>query len=278
MRVSKSLNNSLVLCLTADEEEVIVMGKGLGFRLKKGDDIQPDEIEKIFTLDSLSQSVKKEYIQLFENVSDDLILCVKKIIEYANRHFEQPLNKTIYFTLLDHLKFAIERAEKGIIFQNKLLVEIQKYYPKEYEMSCHAIALIKQEMLVELPEEEAGNIALHIVNAKNEQTNVAETIQVVQMLKDILMLLTYIFPDVKLEKTSMLYLRFVTHLQFFLNRMVTNQELPDKADFLLDSVKERLPRDYAAAKKIKSYVEEELPVTVNQDELLYLTLHISRIY
>ncbi|MGM0125637.1 beta-glucoside operon transcriptional antiterminator [Enterococcus sp. AZ194] len=278
MKVLKSLNNSLILCLDSNGAEVILMGKGLGFQLTKGDRVPLDKVEKTFILDSLSQSVKNDYIHLFEKVSDELILSVKKIIDYANTQFDSPLSRNLFFTLVDHLKYAIERNKNGIIFQNKLLVEIQKYYPKEFAIGLYGIDVVNKALDIELPEEEAGNIAFHIVNGHDEQTNMEETIQYIRMLKDILMLLDYLFPEKEVEKESMLYLRFVTHLQFFLNRMLKGEELPNKDDFLLNSVKVRLVKEYEAAKKIKDYIEEELPVSVNNDEVLYLTLHISRIY
>lgn len=278
MKVLKSLNNSLILCQDNEGSEVILMGKGLGFQLKKGDTVPLEKVEKIFKLDSLSSTLKTDYIHLFENVSDELIINVKKIVDYANTKFEYPLSKNLFFTLLDHIKYSIERSKNGIVFQNKLLVEIQKYYPKEFSIGCYGIEQINKELNVQLPEEEAGNIAFHIVNAQDEQTNMEETIQFIRMLKDVLMILSYLFPEKEVDKESMLYLRFVTHFQFFLNRMIKAEELPSKDDFLLNSVSNRLPKELEAAKKIKEYVEKELPVTVNNDEILYLTLHISRVY
>ncbi|WP_049051313.1 CAT RNA binding domain-containing protein, partial [Enterococcus faecium] len=166
MRVIKTLNNSLILCLDKQGKEVILMGKGIGFQLKKGDLVPADKIQKVFKLDSLSDALKKDYIKLFEAAPDDLIICVKRIIDYANAKFDFKLNKSLFFTLVDHLKHAIERSQKGIVFQNRLLIEIQKYYPKEFEIGCYAIQLINKKMNVQLPEEEAGNIAFHIVNAQ----------------------------------------------------------------------------------------------------------------
>ncbi|MGM0213399.1 PRD domain-containing protein [Enterococcus sp. AZ109] len=278
MRVFKTLNNSLVLCHDKKGKEVVLMGKGIGFQMKKGDLVPADKIQKIFKLDSLSDSLKKDYIKLFEDVSDELIICVKKIIDYANTKYDGMLNKNLFFTLIDHLNYAIERSEKGIVFQNRLLIEIQKYYPKEFAIGCYGIDLLKETLGVELSEEEAGNIAFHIVNAQSEQANMEETMLSVKALKDILTMLNYLFPEKKVDKESMLYLRFVTHLQFFIARMIRKEELPEKDQFLLASVKQRFPKEHSAALKIKEYVEEELQATVNQDELLYLTLHISRVY
>lgn len=46
MRVIKTLNNSLILCLDKQGKEVILMGKGIGFQLKKGDLVPADKIQK----------------------------------------------------------------------------------------------------------------------------------------------------------------------------------------------------------------------------------------
>ena len=71
MRVIKTLNNSLILCLDKQGKEVILMGKGIGFQLKKGDLVPADKIQKVFKLDSLSDALKKDYIKLFEAAPDD---------------------------------------------------------------------------------------------------------------------------------------------------------------------------------------------------------------
>lgn len=252
------------------------MGKGLGFQLKKGERVPESKIEKTFRLDSLSQTVKQDYIQLFEDVPEEIISCVQSIIDYANQQYDEKLNKNLFFTLVDHLNYAIERSQKGIVFQNKLLFEIQKYYQKEYAIGCYAIDLINQRLAVHLPLEEAGNIAFHLVNAQDDQTNMEETIQSIRALKDILNLLSYLFPE-RLNPDSIYYLRFVTHLQFFIMRMLKNETVPNKNDFLLETVKTRFTKEFEAAKKVQRYVEQELGAVVNQDELLYLTLHLSRL-
>jgi beta-glucoside operon transcriptional antiterminator len=278
MEVIKALNNSQILSRNDEGVEVILMGKGLGFSLKKGDCVPEEKIEKVFKLDSISQTLKSDYIQLFEDMPENLLLVVKEIVDYTNKQYENKLNKNLFFTLLDHINYAIERSVKGIVFQNKLLVEIQRYYPKEFTIGRYAVERLNLELKITLPEEEAGNIAFHIVNAQDSLANMEETILSIRMLKDILMLLGYLFPEKEVDKESFLYLRFVTHLQFFIGRMLKREELPAKDDFLLNSVKVRLNREFQAAQKVKEYVENELNVSVNSDELLYLTLHIARVY
>ena len=49
----------------------------------------------------------------------------------AQLKISSPFNKQIFVTLLDHLLYAVERYEKGIVLQNRMLWEIQKFYPNE---------------------------------------------------------------------------------------------------------------------------------------------------
>lgn len=59
--------------------------------------------------------------------------------------------------------------------------------------------------------------------------------------------------------------------------MLKNETVPNKNDFLVETVKTRFTKEFEAAKKVQRYVEQELGAVVNQDELLYLTLHLSRL-
>ena len=70
---------------------------------------------------------------------------------------------------------ALERYKKGIVLQNRMLWEIQKFYPKEYLLGSEVLSYLNQELNVNLPEEEAGNIAFHIVNAQIDATAVSYT-------------------------------------------------------------------------------------------------------
>lgn len=53
MIVQKVLNNSTVLSMDDDSREVIVMGKGIGFNSRPGDEIAPEKIEKLFVTQAL---------------------------------------------------------------------------------------------------------------------------------------------------------------------------------------------------------------------------------
>ena len=68
--------------------------------------------------------------------------------------------------MTDHISFAISRCKKGIHLENALLWEIKRFYPQEFELGRYAVELVKKRLNVEMPEDEAGFIALHLVNAE----------------------------------------------------------------------------------------------------------------
>ena len=51
MRLKKAFNNNALLALDENEEEVIVMGKGIAFGKKSGDRIDESLIQKKFVFD-----------------------------------------------------------------------------------------------------------------------------------------------------------------------------------------------------------------------------------
>lgn len=66
MKVDKVCNNNIVQVVAEDGKEYIVMGKGLGFQKKPGDDIDRDKIEKTYILEN--EETSQEIQQLTRNL------------------------------------------------------------------------------------------------------------------------------------------------------------------------------------------------------------------
>lgn len=68
MKIAKILNNNVVIALSENNQELVVMGRGLAFQKKVNEDIERDKIEKIFELRSnelisrLSESVSVKVV------------------------------------------------------------------------------------------------------------------------------------------------------------------------------------------------------------------------
>lgn len=183
MIIEKFLNNNMLL-VNDNHEEMIVMGKGLRFHYKVGDEIRDEDIEKTYVLQDSTN--KNGYLQVLENAPDIYLEIVHHIIEMAQLKISSPFNKQIFVTLLDHLLYAVERYEKGIVLQNRMLWEIQKFYPNEFMLGLQAVDYINETLHIQLPETEAGNIAFHFVNAqiKSNDLSTENGMLMVKMLKD----------------------------------------------------------------------------------------------
>ncbi|MFR3430227.1 MAG: PRD domain-containing protein [Holdemanella porci] len=87
------------------------------------------------------------------------------------------------FTLADHLNFAIQRAKKGMAITNPMVNEIRHLYEKEMKLGEWAIKLIRKRLNVVLPRTEAGNIAMHFIDAKVAVTTACRKIKRSSLLK-----------------------------------------------------------------------------------------------
>ena len=183
MIVKKILNNNLVLALDQNEREHIIIGKGIGFTNTVGKELRSTNIEKIFVLKSKENT--RLYLEMLKNNSSKNIQIITDVIEEINKKMNEKLDEKIYITLSDHLIFAIERYKNNIILQNKMLWEIKNFYPTEYKIAKEALLKLNEYLNIDLPDEEAGNIAFHIVNAQTEKLNMENTISSIKILKDI---------------------------------------------------------------------------------------------
>lgn len=275
MIVQKVLNNSLVLSTDDDSREVIVMGKGIGFNSRPGDEIAAEKIEKLFVTQALG--ARSGYLEALSAIPDEVIEMAAMIISRANMQLASKVREQIFLTLADHLTFAIERSRKGIAIQNRLLPEVRRFYPQQFRVASEAVTIIRQQYGIELPEEEAGNIAFHLVNGQSEGDDVAQTMQSVKMLKDIFNLVQYHFKQ-QIDTGSINYSRFLIHMQFFLQRLQEGEELDGARDsFLLVQVIKEYPDAYRCALRIRDYVKAQLDITLGGNELLWLTVHLVRI-
>lgn len=272
MKIVKIMNNNVVSALDEKEREIIILGKGIGFQKHTGDVIEESAIEKIFRLPEQSKS---QFEKLVEEIPYEYVKYTDEIVKEAAETLGKKLNKNIYITLTDHLHFAIERYRQNINFQNALLWEIKKFYSKEYQIGLKALELIKAQEGIELSVDEAAFIALHIVNAEMDG-NLSQTIGTPGMLKDMLNIVRYTF-RMELDEDSLSYERFVTHLKFFIQRALNRQYYPSEESELYEIYRKKSPKSFECAKKIKKYMEEKTSIEVTDEEILYLTIHISRV-
>lgn len=214
MIIEKIFNNNAIVARDSDDRELVVMGRGIGFKKSVGEKVDETLIEKTFILKQKDASEK--FKLLLEDVPTEYVSICYDIIEYAKNMLNTKLNDYIYVTLTDHIYNAIKMFDEGLENPNPLIWEIKKFYPKEFQIGLKALEFIEDELNKKLPDDEAGNIALHLINAQinssfNKVENVAEQ---TKKIHDILNIVMYTY-GITLDEKSISYERFITHLRFF---------------------------------------------------------------
>ncbi len=274
MKIEKVINNNIVSSFDEKGREIVVMGRGIGFGAKPGAEIDKSRIEKIFKMDSNEESERLQ--SLFADIpierikiADEIILCWKESFP------DKKISKNIYMTLTDHINFAIDRAIEGMNFKNPLLWEIKRFYPDEYVMGKKALEIIEKRLGISLPEDEAASIAMHFANA-GFGTEMPEAMDITKLIQNVLKIIRYNY-NVEIDEDSINYERFITHLKFFAQRIVTNRANSCEDPAFHEMIKERYKNEYKCAEKIKKYIEAEYKIKVPDEEMIYLTVHIKRI-
>lgn len=271
MKINKIINNN-VISVTQNNQERVVMGKGIGFQKEEGDIVEESKIDKIFDLNN--QEISDRFKTLLIEVPIEIVQAVEKIIEVAKIEYHKELSDTIYVALTDHINFAIERQQEGMAIKNGLLWEIKKFYPTEYEIGMRGLDWIEEIAGAKLPEDEAGFIAIHLLNA--EHNNLADYNHVTEMVQNILSLVKYHF-RLDFHEESLTYFRFVTHLKFLAQRILSKNPLNTSEIELYDIVKEKYKDAFKCVKKIEVFLMKKYQYEMTKDEALYLTIHIQRL-
>ncbi|WP_127836914.1 BglG family transcription antiterminator LicT [Clostridium prolinivorans] len=273
MIIKKIFNNNAIVAKDSNKNDIVIMGCGIAFKKSVGDEVDENLIEKIFILKQKDASEK--FKLLLEDVPSEYVSLCYDIIEYAKNILNVKLNDYLYVTLTDHIYNTIKLFDEGIKNSNPLIWEIKKFYPKEYNIGLKALEFIESELGKKLPEDEAGNIALHLINAQinNSFSNIENIADQTKKIQDILNIVRYTY-GITLDEKSISYERFVTHLRFFFQRLNKKEQINEvEDDFLLKKVKTKYKKAYECMLKIEKYLGIEL----SDEEKLYLTIHIQRI-
>lgn len=273
MQILRVLNNNVITSLDDNETEIVVMGRGLAFQKKPGDDVDTDKIEKVFRPESNDSSRKLK--ELLEQIPMEYVQLTEEIRKLAVLMLDKEFGDSIYLSLTDHIHFAVERHNRGLDIKNGLLLEVKSLYKAEYQVGRSALELIKDRIGVQLPDDEAGFIALHLVNAQlGEEMPVL--MDITKIIQDILDIVRKHF-DLEYNEDSISYYRFVTHLKFFAQRLISGDHSGNNYDSLYEIVKANCPEAYPCTESIEAYIAEHYDYRLNKEEMLYLTIHIDRI-
>ena len=269
MKVIRNINNNVAVCLDDNNHEVIAFGKGIGFQKA------PYEIE-LAQIDRTYYNLDSHYIALLNELPEDIMEVTTEIVDKGSAYLGIELNKTFWFSLCDHINFAVENAKKGLIISNPMTNEIRHLYEKEMLLGKWAVKHIAKKLSIRLPQSEEGNLALHFINAMQMVKQSQEEDDMEHFVEDITDIIESEM-NIIIDRNDFSYSRFVTHLKFLLKRShKLNESISDNVK-MYEQVYSNYPEIRGAIAKIKEYIIVELDIEPSKDELLYLMIHINRL-
>ncbi|UNT71656.1 PRD domain-containing protein (plasmid) [Bacillus sp. N447-1] len=274
IKIKKVLNTSVVLAEDDQKKEFILLGKGIGYGQKAGNIIEGQQTHQMFI--PIESTQVKEFLGLLDAISPVFIELTQQIVNYAEDKLNTTLNRGIYFTLMDHLSFAVARYKKNINITNRVYWEIKNYYTEEFKIGVFALKLMNEKFHINLPIEEAANIAFHLINAQGEQKESKDGMRYAKMIGSIVNLVRYTC-KIEMDDENIHYTRFVTHVKYFVERFYTNTMLDDKGDVLFEQLAILYPQAMSGAFKVKEYIEQFDGEIIPNEEIAYLGVHIHRL-
>ena len=271
--IEKVINNNIISAYEKSGAEVIVMGRGIGFKKKQGEVVPADQISKIFRIKS--RTLAEQFKELLANMPLERVRISDEIISHAKDHLKLKLNQSIYVTLTDHINFAIERVSQGIEPQNALLWEIKRFYPQEFQLGIYALELIQDRLDILLPEDEAGFIALHFVNAEYG-TDIRDAVKFPDQMQAIVDIVERDL-GILLDESSLHYERFMTHIKFPIQRIYRKELLSSEDRELSLLMQRKYPREYQCSVKVAEYIMQATGSRLSEEEIMYLSVHIRRV-
>ncbi|WP_404456222.1 glucose PTS transporter transcription antiterminator GlcT [Oceanobacillus kapialis] len=271
-RVVKALNNNVLIALDQNQQEVVLIGKGIGFNKSKDAVIPEDIVEKLFVL--RNQREQEHYKSLIPVLDENTLNTIISSIEIIRRRTKTILSEKVHVALTDHILFATTRLLNGLTIKNPFSTETKALYPFEYEVAAEVVEFINQSMEIDLPEGEIGFIALHVHSAMTDKT-VSDVnryskliIQLIEMIEKQL--------HVTIDRNGMEYARLLRHLRYTIERVINDEKVqePEKIATLLKS---EYPTCYNLSWKLIKIMQQALKKPVYEAEAVYLTMHLQRL-
>ena len=272
MKILKVFNNNSVAAISDDLGDIILTVSGIGFQKKAGDLVDETKIEKTYLF---KDDQKKRFEQSIAEVPAVYYEIAHKIVSKAVKDLKVDFSGEIFIAISDHLSFAVKRKKENIYLPNIILNETKIIYKEEYKVGLWALNYIENKIGIRLDEDEAGYLALHLVNF-SLSNNANNAMKIVTLTKEVLNLIKKTM-KVELEEDSIGYTRISTHLKFLAERIFR-----DDASSVVDTtsdIREMLKEDARLAlciNRIVKLIKERYNYDLSPDEQTYLCIHIKK--
>lgn len=268
-RVIKVLNNNAILATDGSDNEIVFLGKGIGFNRKVDDTFDAIENSKCYHLQK--ETEKGNSLDLIDNMKPLYLEIASEILNIAEKRFNK-IDNSVLVTLADHIAFSIERLKKDMVLDNPFADDIKSLFTEEYKVALEGREIIKNRTGEIISDDEVGYITLHIHSALTSD-NVSQSMRIAMIIRETIEKVEDEF-DIEIKTDSLSYTRLMNHVKFMIVRLKQNEKLHVDIN---QYTKTEFPNSYGIASDICDKIAHELKHPVDEVEVGYLALHIERI-
>ena len=273
-RVRKALNhNTLIAISMENNQEYLVIGKGIGFGKKVSERFEiPENIEcSIYSLNE--QTERGKAMELIKGIEPVYLEIAGKVLAKSEEVFGK-IDKRILFPMADHIAFAVQRIRANEQISNPLTDDIRALFHMEYK-TAECVKDILWEMLqVEIDEHEIGYIALHIHSAIEDE-NVALSMQIAMAVRECIRMIEEETGQT-IDVMSLSYNRLMNHIRYMVARSIKGEKLKLNMN---DYMSVKFPKSFWMATEVCKQLEKQLHRNspLDEVEIGYLAMHIERV-
>lgn len=269
-RVKKVLNHNTVIGIRSeDNQEYLMMGKGIGFGKKITERIEAGPEVTLYSLQKSTERGSAE--KLAKSISPECLEIAGQILDAAEQEFGK-IDRNILFPMADHIEYAIKRIREHEQISNPLTEDIRALFHMEYKVAKQIIPILKERMGIQIDEDEVGYIALHIHSAIEDE-KVSQAMQVAQAVRECI---SQIEREIgrPIDVMSLAYNRLMNHIRYMAARAMKGEKLKVNMN---DYMGIKFPNAFRIAEKVCSQVERNLKCKLYEVEIGYLAMHIERV-
>ncbi|MFR4301824.1 MAG: PRD domain-containing protein [Blautia faecis] len=268
-RITKILNhNSFMGTESKNDQECLIMGKGVAFGKKVGQTVSVTGDARVYSLKELTD--RGEAKDIIKSVSPLCLELANEVLDQAEEEFGK-VDRSILFTMADHLDFAVRRIQNGEQISNPLTDDIRIMFYKEYKVAGCIRDLLKEKLGIRIDEHEIGYIALH-VHAAIVDENVSQAMEIARTVRECICMVEE-ETGKSIDVMSLSYNRLMNHVRYMVARAIHGEKLKMS---LNDYMSVKFPGPYMTAEKICRKMEKSLKLPIPDIEIGYLAMHLER--
>ena len=269
-RIEKVLNHNTVIAIsTENNQEYLIMGKGIGFGRKINERMEAGLEDTIYSLQESTD--RGDASKLAKSISPVCLEIADEVLKNAEKTFGK-IDRNMLFPMADHIEYAVKRIKNHEQISNPLTEDIRILFHTEYKAAQCIQDILREKLDVQIDDDEIGYIALHIHSAIEDE-KVSQAMQMAQAVRECVSLVEKEIGR-PIDVLSLSYNRLMNHIRYMVVRTLKGEQLKVSMN---DYMEVKFPKSFQIAQTVCDQVSHDLRRQLSEEEIGYLAMHIERV-